>query len=109
MCRSKQRKPRPHDKHSVHFLDQDLSSDSFSDTKASAQVYAFDSQSNTTTITIANVLIQVIIDSGASCNVLNTADSEKLASHGLKLCTYKKKKKKTSKPKHTRLEFDLES
>ena len=44
MCRWKQRKPQPHDKHSVHFLDdQDKPSDSFSDTEASAQVYAFDS------------------------------------------------------------------
>ena len=88
MCRWKQRKPQPHGKNSVHFLDdQDQSSDSFSDTEASAQVYALDSQSNTTTINIANVPIQVIIDSSASCNVLNTADSEKLVSHGLKLFT----------------------
>ena len=88
MCRWKQRKPQPHDKNSVHFLDDhDQSSDSFSDTEASAQVYALDSQSNTTIITIANVPIQVIMDSGGSCNVLNTADSEKLASHGLKLRT----------------------
>ena len=87
-CRSKQRKPQPHDKNSVHFVDdQDLSSDSFSDTEASAQVYALDSQSNTTIITIANVPIQVIMDSGGSCNVLNTADSEKPASHGLELRT----------------------
>ena len=88
MCRWKQRKPQLHDKHSVHFLDdQDLSSDSFSDTEASVQVYALDSQSHITTITITNVPIQVIIDSRASCNVLNTADSEKLASYGLKLRT----------------------
>ena len=88
MYRWKQRKSQPHGKNSVHFLDdQDQSSDSFSDTEASAQVYALDSQSNTTTITIANVPIQVTIDSGASCNVLNTADSEKLASYGLKLRT----------------------
>ena len=41
MCRSKQRKPQPHDKNSVHFLDDhDQSSDSFSGTEASAQVYA---------------------------------------------------------------------
>ena len=90
-CRSKQRKPQPHDRNSVHFLDnQDLSSDSFSDTEASVQVYALDSQSHITTITITNVPIQVTIDSGASCNVLNTADSEKLASCGLKLRQYNK-------------------
>ena len=51
MCRSKQRKPQPHDKNSVHFLDDhDQSSDSFSDTEASTQVCALDSQSNTTTL-----------------------------------------------------------
>ena len=66
---------------------QDQTSDSFSDTEVSAQVYALDSQSNTTTITIANVPIQVIVDQRASCNVLNTADSEKLVSHGLRLRT----------------------
>ena len=88
MCRWKQRKSQQHDKNPVHFLDgQDELSDSFSDTETSAQVYALDSQSNTTTINIANVPIQVIIDSSASCNVLNTADSEKLAICGLKLCT----------------------
>ena len=65
-------------------------SDLFSDAETSAQVYAFDSHSNTTTINIANVPIQVIIDSGASCNVLNTSDSEKLASRGLKLPTCNK-------------------
>ena len=46
-----------------------------------------DSQSNTTTITIASVPIQVIIDSSVSCNVLNTANLEKQASRGLKLRT----------------------
>ena len=86
MCCWKQRKPQPLDKNSVHFL-VDQSSHSFSDTETSTQVYALDSQSNTTTINIANVPIQVIIDSSASCNVLNTADSEKLAICGLKLCT----------------------
>ena len=88
MCRSKQRTPQPLDKNSVHFLhDQEQSTDSFSDAEASAQVYALDSQSNTTTITIATVPIQVIIGLGVSCHMLNIADSEKLASHRLKLRT----------------------
>ena len=88
MCRWKQRKAQRHDRNSVHFLDDhDQSLDSFSNTEASAQVYAFDSHSNTATITFADVPSQVIIASGASCRVLNAADSEKLASHGLKLRT----------------------
>ena len=50
-----------------------------------------DSQSNTTTINIANVPIQVIIDSSASCNVLNAVDLEKLPCRGLKLRTRNRK------------------
>ena len=65
-------------RNSVHFLgDHDQSSDSFSDT--SAQAYALVSKSKTTTITTVHVPIQVIIDSGAYCNVLTTAGSDKSA------------------------------
>ena len=84
--RSKQRKPQPHDKNSVHFLDiPEESSDLFSDTVAAAQVCALESHANTTTVNIANVPIQVIINLGASCNMLSTVDLEKLATHRLKL------------------------
>jgi len=88
-CRSKQRKPQPHDKNSVPFPDiPEESSDLFSDTVAAAQVCALESHANTTTVNIANVPIQVIINLGTLCNMLNTIvgiDSEKLATHRLKL------------------------
>ena len=85
-CHSKQRKPQPHDKNSVSFPDiPEESSDLFSDTVAAAQVCALESHANTTTVNIANVPIQVIINLGTLCNMLNTIDSEKLATHILKL------------------------
>ena len=75
LCRTIQRKPLPHDRNSVRFLDDQDESDSFSDTEASTQGSVLDAQSNTSIVYIANVPIQVIVDLGASCIVLNTAGS----------------------------------
>lgn len=96
MCRRSKPSNQSHTnnkpRQSVRLLDSDDSpsesweADSDTDTEYVQALFSLDgSPHGTTTVNISGIELQPLIDSGASCNVLNTADSKKLIDQGLKV------------------------
>ncbi|KAK7099536.1 hypothetical protein V1264_003664 [Littorina saxatilis] len=74
---------------SVRALDPDIAQSDFesSDTDEDAvqALFSLDDDASTTAVNISGTETRLLIDSGASCNVLNTADSKKLIDRGIKI------------------------